>query len=697
VWPQELLYSHGFPAVEFLSQTLTESDAVWRYPANRHVVNLADGVIVHSDYSKRLAKFWYGSGSSNDWSIVPLLREPIDATAEHKRQARAELGFADGDFVVAAFGMIGPTKLNDRLLDSFLYSSLGRDERCRLVFVGELAGGAYGDRLRQRLDTLGDERRYSCTGRVDARLYRQYLLGADVAVQLRTTSRGETSAAVHDCMNARTPVVVNAHGAVVDLPSDTVLMIPDTFTDDELGGALKRLREDEKFRSAMVAAARQLVSLHHRPDACAAKYAAAIERSVQHRRGRIGVSQRLRQLSGSPQAGDVAAVARSLAGSLKPPVGVRQLLVDVSELTLRDAGSGIQRVTRELLARLLRVPHEGWHVEPVYASAAHSYRYARRHLSRLLPNEVDLGPDLPIDVQDGDVFLGLDLAPHTVVQHAAELRRFRARGAKLHFVVYDLLPVTLPEAFFPGAATDHERWLSTVASLGDLVCISRSVAGEVERWLEAQPGDSPPPKVGWFPLGADFSPAGRVAGIPSSGPALLRQLDARPSFLIVGTLEPRKCHAQVLAAFDLLWGDGVDVNLVIVGKQGWMVEDLIDRIRTHPEFEARLLWVPDASDEFLDMIMMFSEALIAASRGEGFGLPVVEALRRSVPVIARDIPVFREVGGDTTTYFDGLDPAAIAKAVEQFLNPGDQSRRSAPVTTTWDESAEAILRLIGVR
>ena len=77
----------------------------------------------------------------------------------------------------------------------------------------------------------------------------------------------------------------------------------------------------------------------------------------------------------------------------------------------------------------------------------------------------------------------------------------------------------------------------------------------------------------------------------------------------------------MLAAFELLWARGVDTNLVIVGKQGWKVEALVERLRTHPELGKHLFWLEGISDEYLDRIYAASACLIAASEGGDFGSP----------------------------------------------------------------------------
>lgn len=109
---------------------------------------------------------------------------------------------------------------------------------------------------------------------------------------------------------------------------------------------------------------------------------------------------------------------------------------------------------------------------------------------------------------------------------------------------------------------------------------------------------------------------------------------------MVGTIEPRKGHSRVLSAYEHLWDEGLQEVLVLIGKRGWKCESTIKKIENHPELVIRLYWFESASDEFLDQVYRISNFLIAASYGEGFGLPVVEASNYGIPILARNIPIF---------------------------------------------------------
>lgn len=698
---EALYHSHGYSAIDELSRSKDLSDIIWRYPANLQTLQDADGVIVHSDFARRLVDEWYGAGAGDDWTVIPLLRNPIDYTTALRVTARKDLGIADDEFVVASFGLVGPTKLHDRLVDAFAASSLAADELTRLVIVGENNSGQYGLDLEQRL--AAGNGRYQCTGRVDAATYRNYLLASDVAVQLRATSRGETSAAILDCLNAGVALIANANGAQADLHSDSVLLLPDDFTLAELAAALESLWENPHERARLAGVARQVVQSDHEPANCAARYYEAIERYSEQPSSR---AQLRRAIAWHPMAAtsrhDIPRVAAAFGHSLPPSPRLCQLFVDVSELAARDAESGIQRATKNILRQLLVSAPAGLRVEPVYASTAHGYRYARQFTKRFLGIHTECGDDDPIEFGTGDIFLGLDLQPLVITHHREFFGRLAAAGTSVQFVVYDLLPLLIPHAFYPSAAEFHTRWLRVVAEADQALCISQTVADEFNGWVEQHA----PHRLGKllvrsFPLGADLSSATPTFGFPAGAVDTLRALAARKTFTMVGTIEPRKAHEQTLEGFERLWQRGVDVNLAIVGKPGWLVDELLERLRSHPEFGHRLLWISGASDEFLNSVYQFSDCLIAASWAEGFGLPLVEARLHRLPVIARDIPVFRELAGDHAHYFHGSTGDAIEAAVLSWLDRDADGTAPAsdgiPCVTWQDATARLVEHVLAAQ
>ena len=166
---------------------------------------------------------------------------------------------------------------------------------------------------------------------------------------------------------------------------------------------------------------------------------------------------------------------------------------------------------------------------------------------------------------------------------------------------------------------------------------------------------------------------------------------------MVSTLAPHKGHKQVLDAFELLWSAGAELNLVIVGKEGWRVEELVKRLRNHSELNKRLFWLEGISDEFLLKVYSTSTCLIAASYGEGFGLPLIEAAQYKLPIIARDIPIFHEVASNYAYYFKAKEPHELMRSILCWLdlhrNNNHPKSENMP-WLTWRESANQLIKTL---
>jgi glycosyltransferase involved in cell wall biosynthesis len=691
--------SHGYHAV-LKSRTISAEAAVYAYPANICVLQSSIGVIVHSDNSLTLVDHWYGAGSGDDFAVIPHLRVLPTPNVEQRNEARNQLGLTENEVLICSFGILGPMKLNDRLLNAFFNSKLAGDHDVRLVFVGKNDEGEYGDKLLKLIAQHSLDERVQITGWVSRDDFTKYLNAADIAVQLRGLSRGESSGAVLDCMSHGLVTVINSNGALADINRDAVWMLDDRFGEGKLIEALECLTEDKALRKRIGSRARETVQRCNSPTHCAALYFEAIETFYGLQLNELGGLFRRLSLA-RPYEADAQSLASTLARNFPPRPRLRQLLVDVSELVLRDSRSGIQRVVRSILSCWLLDPPKDWTVEPIYATSDRlGYRYARRLACEFLNIDTSWSKDEEVDAWASDVFLGIDLQPCVIPAQREVLSRWHRAGVDVRFVVHDLLPVLLPSCFHEGSAETYTNWLTTVASFSGAVCVSQTVADELHRWCKSYAAPrSVPFEISWFHLGADIRQSNPSAGMPDDAERVLGRMRGKTTFLMVGTVEPRKGHRQALAAFEILWKSGLDVDLVIVGRQGWMVEEVVEQVRGHPEFGVRLLWPENVSDEFLERIYSASTCLLAPSEGEGFGLPLVEGAQHGLPIIARDLPVFKEVAGDHAFYFGGLEPQSLASAVADWLKLYEMNTH--PPSTgikwlTWAESADMLLSRLGI-
>lgn len=371
----------------------------------------------------------------------------------------------------------------------------------------------------------------------------------------------------------------------------------------------------------------------------------------------------------------------------------RRLLVDVTGTVKRDAGTGIQRVVKEIVRAFSADDDYGLPVVAVRCEdgrlfAARAFVAA---LSGATAARMDADPE--IEIAPGDRFLMLSDSWNAFETLAPVIAAIRANGGEIVSCIFDLIPELYPAACHEVTVPRYRAWLRRGLIESDgFIAISKTVAQELadyvaQRRLPHRAGL----KIGWFQCGADLSTPASIeprdkirASVEGPGPV----------FLMVGTIEPRKGHRVALAAFESLWRDGVSARLTIVGRRGWYEEAVIAAITGHPEFGRRLFWFDDVEDGELTYLYKNVAALVLPSYAEGFGLPIVEAARHGRPVICSDLPVFREVGRDGAIYFRVNDPDALAAALQEFLagkRDGDPER---VLQVTWRDGARRIAEVL---
>lgn len=346
--------------------------------------------------------------------------------------------------------------------------------------------------------------------------------------------------------------------------------------------------------------------------------------------------------------------ALSTAGAREPAEAHSEeprLLMDVTSLVESNRRTGIERVMARLLCESLRAP-EAPLTLPVRQMGADLFG-ATEILEELGVSDVPTRSG-PVSPGPGDIlFCGENKGDW--VGWSGLVRAARARGARYVQVMYDLLPVRLPEFFPPRTAQWFTGWVRCVGSEADLIlCDSRAVRDDLRSYLHEQQIEPRAP-IGVLRLASDLGVG------PGVDPRLRHRPRGDKRVLMVGTVEPRKGVGVLLDAAEALWRSGEPTEFVVLGRAGWGVSQLVERLERLNRSEPRFTWLRDASDLDLAWEYLNADLLVMASRGEGFGLPIVEALAHGVPVVARDLPVFRELLGDTGDYFilDGDLPSAI--------------------------------------
>ncbi len=166
-----------------------------------------------------------------------------------------------------------------------------------------------------------------------------------------------------------------------------------------------------------------------------------------------------------------------------------------------------------------------------------------------------------------------------------------------------------------------------------------------------------------------------------------------PYLLAVGTLEPRKNLPVLLEAFRELRADGRDLQLLLVGRQGWTDSLPLGDLAAHVRLAGA---VPDAE---LPELYAGAACFVLPSLYEGFGLSLAEAMAAGVPAVASDIPALREVGGDTVRYAPPSSAHAFADAIRLTLDRREESvalaqrARERAAQFSWDACAARTLEI----
>lgn len=374
-----------------------------------------------------------------------------------------------------------------------------------------------------------------------------------------------------------------------------------------------------------------------------------------------------------------------------------RILIDVTQLARTDALSGIQRVVRNIAREMCLLEGSITPIELVQLREGRLYR-ANAVAGSIFEIESSSCPVEQIDIQPGDTLFMIDSSWEQYPDFLPTFDTVRQFGGRVVTVVYDLIPLRMPEYCSSGLVLAFQHWFRLAVKHSDmLLCISRAVRDDVNAYIaEHQLERDHALRVDYWHLGADILPLAQDDTIRPAVADMVADTSS-PIFLMVGTIEPRKGHALVLDAFESLWAAGNEVRLCWAGKEGWEVDALMARVRNHAELGKRFHFVERFTDAEINLCYAHANALIAASVAEGYGLPIVEAAQHQVPVLASDIPVFREVAGEGACYFGVNDKAALMQLVLEFAQLGDEQRRAMAALVpilTWQESAKRALGLL---
>lgn len=265
----------------------------------------------------------------------------------------------------------------------------------------------------------------------------------------------------------------------------------------------------------------------------------------------------------------------------------------------------------------------------------------------------------------------------------------RRRDLRLVPLVHDLIPITHPQFCRQGEDERHRQRMRTVLDIASgVVTNSAHTLDALRTFAQDEQRSLPPAAIAW-------------PGTPIL-PSVPQRIGIEPSFVILGTIEGRKNHALLLSLWRQLLqerGSAAVPKLLIVGRRGWQADDVFVQLDSG-DFGDRVIEVGALDDRRLADILTNAQALLFPSFAEGYGIPLVEALAAGVPVIASDLPVFREIGQGVPEFLPPDDLDAWRDAVLEYLHPkssrraAQMARRQAFRVPNWRDHFERVDKLL---
>jgi glycosyltransferase involved in cell wall biosynthesis len=314
-------------------------DDLFRFPLSESLIDASELTIVHSHFAREQALTWCPGATVDRVPHGLRMPEYVD-----RRSARLALGVPDDQFVIASITHVSPYKRLDVVLRALRL--LRREVPARLILAGSVSPNYP---IHRTIAHLGLDQVVDLEGYVSDQHARLLAAAADVIVNLRYPTAGETSGSLLHSMAAGRPVIVSETGSFVEVPRDSVLTLPvDELEERTLVAMFRLLATDHRIRDTIGTRARAFVANEHSMQRWVDGYIDAIRRLTG-----AGVQRSIVELDEEPVLPSVPVQTPQVGEPLLGEIGSRMaelglggdedLLRDVSEAAV-ELGLGIGKI-----------------------------------------------------------------------------------------------------------------------------------------------------------------------------------------------------------------------------------------------------------------------------------------------------------------------------------------------------------------
>jgi glycosyltransferase involved in cell wall biosynthesis len=264
-------------------------------------------------------------------------------------------------------------------------------------------------------------------------------------------------------------------------------------------------------------------------------------------------------------------------------------------------------------------------------------------------------------------------------------------GLRLAVMLHDLIPLRRPEWCDPQVVLRFTRWSDALLAGADLrLANSEATARDMrDRCAALGLADTP---VHILRFGDGYS--------PNAGPP--PDIEGRYA-LFVSTLERRKNHALLVEVWRRLlqeMGPQAVPRLVLVGREGPLVADLLATLRASRFLDGHIIWRQHTTDAELTSLYAGCDFTLFPSLYEGWGLPVAESLSFGKPCLASNATSVPEVGGALVRYFDPMNVSDALRVIGDVARAPERlpawaaEVRATFRTTPWKVTAARLQALV---
>jgi len=365
-------------------------------------------------------------------------------------------------------------------------------------------------------------------------------------------------------------------------------------------------------------------------------------------------------------------------------VKYKNVFLDISFVSSVDFKTGIQRV----VSNIAKNTHENYGFLPVkYKKNVSLFFWPNKWINKNLDipfkKKIILFFTVPVFNSNSKLIFIDSIWNDYQILSKKIFPKLRNKKIKIICVVYDIIPILYPKYCDEKTIQTFPEYIRLISKYSEkILCISETVKYNLKEYLSKYQDNEQMKILSWN-LGHDIKFLKEINENDISNN--IKNIFKKKTYLMVGTVEPRKGHNVVLDSFELISDLDLNINLCIIGKSGWKNNEIIQRLEKRKN---NIYYLGHVDENVLNYAYMHSRCLIQASFAEGYGLPIIEAAKNGVKLLISDLPVFKEVSQDKAVFFKTGSANDLAEKIHEI----ETEKLKLPNTSdlkviTWKESS----------